>query len=54
MWAGTVDADGSAPGHLPGHLSYRPAATSHFNVCKRSKVPRLGLFAPVCSSFTDS
>ena len=27
---------------------------SHFNVCKRSKVPRLGLFVPVCSSFTDS
>ena len=24
MWAGTVDADGSAP----GHLSYRPAATT--------------------------
>ena len=28
MWVGTVDADGSAPGHLPGHLSYRPAATT--------------------------
>ena len=28
MWAGTVDADGSAPGHLLGHLSYRPAATT--------------------------
>ena len=27
MWVGTLDADGSAPGHLPGHPSYRPAAT---------------------------